>query len=339
MLRLDSLWDDGKKFLGVTNPIIAGAMTWISDSAFTASVSNSGAFGSLAAGNMPPELLDKEIKKTKELTSKPFAVNLITIAPNYKEHLRITANNQVPFIVFAGSFPRRQEIQIAKESGAKVMGFASTESMARRLINHGVDALILEGSEAGGHVGHVSLGILLQQVLFRVNDVPIFTAGGIATGSYMAHLLLMGASGVQLGTFFVMTEECQTHPRLKEAFVRARARDAVATPQISSELKVVAVRALRNLALEEFNHLQIELIEKQKKREISQAEAQYEVENFWVGALRRAVQDGNIENGSVMAGQSVGLVNQIRPLKDALHYLINGAQKELDRVFIKVCGK
>ena len=339
MSLLNGLWDVGKKFLGVSYPIIAGAMTWISDSGFTASVSNSGAFGSLAAGNMPPELLDREIKKTKELTSKPFAVNLITIAPNYKEHLRIAANNQVPFIVFAGSFPHRPEIRIAKESGAKVMGFASTESMARRLINHGVDALILEGSEAGGHVGHVSLGILLQQVLFKVNDVPVFTAGGIATGTYMAHLLLMGASGVQLGTFFVMTEECKTHPKLKQAFVRARARDAVATPQISSELKVVAVRALRNLGLEEFNRLQVELIERQKKKELSQAEAQYEVENFWVGALRRAVLDGDVEYGSVMAGQSVGLVNKIRPLKDALHYLIDDAQKELELVIMKICGR
>jgi enoyl-[acyl-carrier protein] reductase II len=148
----------------------------------------------------------------------------------------------------------------------------------------------------------------------------------------MAHLLLMGASGVQLGTFFVMTEECQTHPRLKEAFIRARARDAVATPQISSDLKVVAVRALRNKGLEEFNRLQIELIEKQKKKKISHKDAQYEVENFWVGALRRAVQDGDVEYGSVMAGQSVGLVNQIRPLREALRYLIDDAEKELVRV-------
>lgn len=339
MPQLDKLWDEGKKFLGVTYPIIAGAMTWISDSHFTASVSNSGAFGSLAAGNMPPELLDIEIKKTKELTSKPFAVNLITIAPNYQEHLKIAANNQVPFIVFAGSFPRRLEIRTAKESGAKIMSFVSTESMARRLINNGVDALILEGSEAGGHVGHVSLGILLQQVLFRIDEVPIFTAGGIATGSYIAHLLLMGAAGVQLGTFFVMTEECQTHPRLKEAFIRARARDAVAAPQISSDLKVVAVRALRNKGLEEFNRLQIKLIEKQKKKEISHIDAQYEVENFWAGALRRAVQEGDVEFGSAMAGQSVGLVNQIRPLREALRFLIDDAENEIAHVSKRLWGK
>lgn len=332
MLELESLWKSGKDFLGVTYPIIAGAMTWISDSRFVAAVSNAGAFGSLAAGNMPPELLDEEIKRVKEFTDKSFAVNLITIAPHYKDHLQVAVSNEVPYIVFAGSFPRRREIQTAKDSGAKVMSFASTESIARHLVDNGVDALILEGSEAGGHVGHVSLGILLQQVLFRVDDVPIFAAGGIASGELITHLLLMGAAGVQLGTFFVLTEECHTHPRLKQAFIRARARDAVATPQISSDLKVVAVRALRNKGLESFNRLQVELIEKRKKKTISHKEAQYQVENFWAGALRQAVVEGDVENGSVMAGQSIGLVDRIRPLSDALDFLVLGAQKELERV-------
>jgi enoyl-[acyl-carrier protein] reductase II len=336
MEKLAKLWQSGKNFLGVRIPIVAGAMTWISDSHFTAAVSNAGAFGCLAAGNMEPGMLNKEIKRTQELTDNPFAVNLITIAPNYKDHLRVATENKVPFIVFAGSFPRAPEVKIAKQSGAKVMAFASTESIAKRLIDTGVDALILEGSEAGGHVGHVSLGILLQQVLFKIDEVPVFVAGGIASGEYVAHLLLMGAAGVQLGTFFVMTEECQTHPRFKEAFVRARARDAVATPQIGSELRVVAVRALRNKALDEFNQLQIDLIQRRKNKEISHAEAQYQVEKFWAGALRQAVNEGDIERGSVMAGQSVGLMNEIRPLKQALQMLINDAEQELAKVSFKL---
>jgi len=287
---------------------------------------------------MPPELLDEEIRQVKSLTEKPFAVNLITIAPHYKNHLKVAAERAVPFIVFAGSFPRRPEIQAAKDSGAKVMAFASTESIANHLIDNGVDALILEGSEAGGHVGHVSLGILLQQVLFKVDEVPVFVAGGIATGEYIAHLLLMGAAGVQLGTFFVMTEECGTHAKFKEAFIRARARDAMSTPQISSELKVVAVRALRNKGMEKFNELQVELIEKRRNKEITHAEAQYEVENYWVGALRKAVKDGDVEFGSLMAGQSIGLVNRVLPLNDALEFLMQGAQKELDRTASKFQG-
>ena len=332
MTDLGTLWERGRKFLGVQYPIIAGAMTWISESRFVSSVSNEGAFGCLAAGNIEPSMLDEEIKKTMDLTDRPFAVNLITIAPNYREHLKVAVKNKVPFIVFAGSFPRRPEISMAKESGAKVLSFASTESLARRLIEMGIDALILEGSEAGGHVGHVSLGILLQQVLFKIHEVPIFVAGGIATGAFITHLLLMGASGVQLGTYFVMTEECRAHPRFKEAFIRARARDAVATPQIGSELRVIAVRALRNKGFERFSDLQIELIQKRKRKELSHTEAQYQVENFWVGALRRAVKEGDVESGSLMAGQSVGLVNKVMPLKEALAHLVIEAEKELDRI-------
>ena len=293
-------------------------------------------FGCLAAGNMEPQLLDREIKKTQELTEKPFAVNLITIAPHYKNHLKAAVKNNVPFIIFAGSYPRKPEIRIAKESGAKVLSFASTESLANRLIDMGVDALILEGSEAGGHVGHVSLGILLQQVLFQVQDVPVFVAGGIATGAYIAHLLLMGAAGVQLGTAFVLTEECRAHPKFKEAFIKARARDAVATPQIGSELKVIAVRALRNRGFDLFSDLQVELIQKRKNKEISHTDAQYQVENYWVGALRRAVQEGDIEFGSLMAGQSAGLVNQIKPLKDVLSGLVKEAEAELEKIKAKV---
>ncbi|RLE04943.1 MAG: hypothetical protein DRI99_03135, partial [Candidatus Aminicenantes bacterium] len=239
---------------------------------------------------------------------------------------------QVPYIIFAGSYPRGPEIKLAKESGARVLSFASTETLARRLIDMGIDALILEGSEAGGHVGHVSLIVLLQQVLFQVQDVPIFVAGGIASGRLIPYFLLMGAAGVQMGTYFVMTEECEAHPRFKEAFIRARARDAVATPQIGSELRVVAVRALRNKGLDKFAELQIELIQKRRRREISHEEAQYQVENFWVGALRRAVQEGDVDYGSLMAGQSVGLVNQVRPLKAALAHLVKEAEEEWQRL-------
>ena len=165
MKLLRSLLNRGQEFLGVEYPIMAGAMTWISTHNLVAAVANAGGFGCLAGGNMPPDLLRDEIRKVQDLTAKPFATNLITIAPNYKQHLEIVAEEKVPFIIFAGSFPRGSEIRLAKESGAKVLALASNESIARRMIKAGVDGLILEGSEAGGHIGHVSLIILLQQVL------------------------------------------------------------------------------------------------------------------------------------------------------------------------------
>jgi len=338
VLILDGLWQKGKDFLGSEVPIIAGAMTWISDGMFVAAVSNAGAFGCLAGGNMEPGLLGAEIARTRDLTDRPFAVNLITIAPNYKKQLDVALQDRVPFIIFGGSFPRKSEIQKAKGRGAKVMAFAPTEALAKHLIRSGVDALILEGSEAGGHIGHVSLGILLQQVLLKVHEVPVFVAGGIATGAYIAHLLLMGAAGVQLGTYFVLTEECGVHTKFKEAFIRAQARDAVATPQVGSELKVVAVRALRNKGLESFLEMQVDLIGKRKRKEISHEEAQFKVEQFWVGALRKAVKDGDVECGSLMAGQSVGLIDRVRPLKEALSLLVDGAEAELVRVRGKLMG-
>jgi len=337
-MELDRLWHKGREFLGVRYPIICGAMTWISDSRLVADVSAEGAFASLAAGNLEPEALRREIEQTRSATDRPFAVNLITIAPRYREHLRLVAEMEIPVVIFAGSFPRAAEIAMVKKAGGKAVCFASSESIARRMIRFGADALILEGSEAGGHIGHVSLIILIQQILFHVDQVPIFVAGGIASGRLIAHLLLMGAAGVQLGTRFVLSRECRVHPAFKEAFVRARARDAVASPAVSSDLHVVPVRAIRNRGTEEFADLQVDLLMRRRRGEISQSEAQHRVEEYWMGALRRAVQDGDVEHGSLMAGQSVGLAHGIQPLGEIVSELISDAGEELDRIHRKLCS-
>ena len=331
-MLIDKFWKRGAEFLGVKYPIISGGMTWISNFELAQAVSKNGAFPVIAGGNMPPELFESEVDKCIEQLHKPFAVNLITIAPNFKKHYEILQNKQVPIVVFAGSFPRKSDIVGMKESGKKTMSFASTNSIAKQQINFGVDALILEGSEAGGHIGHVSLMILLQQVLFEHSEVPIFVAGGIAQGKMIAHLLLMGASGVQLGTKFVMTEECPTHPNLKDAFIKARARQAISTPQYDSKLPVVAVRAIKNKGMEDFGKLQYELLGQLKNNEISREKAQYEVEKYWVGRLRDAVIDGDVDSGSLMAGQSVGLVNKIMPMHQMLEELVNDAELELQRM-------
>lgn len=319
------------EFLGVKYPIISGAMTWISNSKLVRAVSDSGGLGVLAGGNMPVEYLEAEIQRLHDWGVQ-YALNLITIAPNYLAHLDLAIRMKVPILFFAGSFPRKNEVEQARASGAKTICFASTDSIAERMIQYGADALVLEGSEAGGHIGHVSTVVLLQEVLFNYPDIPIFVAGGIATGRMMAHLFLMGAAGVQLGTIFAMAEESPAHANFKERFKKARSREAFATPQYSSSLPVVAVRALKNKGSDEFGKLQLELLQKLQNKQISRVEAQFKVEEYWVGALRKAVVEGDVDYGSLMAGQSVGLVNDIKPTAQIITDLLADAESELQKV-------
>lgn len=326
------LFKRGSDFLGVKYPIISGAMTWVSEPQLVSAVCNAGGFGCLAGGNTPPEIFRKQVEETRKLTKKPFGVNIITIAPAYKQHLELIKELHLPYVIFAGGFPDKAEIKAAKDTGAKVICFASTDSIAHRMVRYGADAIMLEGMEAGGHVGHVSLVVLLQQVLFEINEVPVFVAGGLATGKLCAHMLLMGASGVQLGTRFAMAEECLAHPKFKQKFISANARDAVATPQFDSRLPVVAVRALRNKGYEAFGKLQLSLIKQIDEGTITRNVAQHKVEEYWMGALRKAVQDGDVDYGSLMSGQSVGLVNKSEPVADIINDLVAGIEAETKRV-------
>ncbi len=330
---LTPLMQRGNDFLGTRYPILCGAMTWVSDPKLVAAVCNSGCFGCLAGGNAPAEILRQQILETRALTGKPFAVNLITIAPGYQDQLHMLKEMGCPYIIFAGSFPKEAEVALAKSTGAKVVCFASTVSIAERMIKYGADAIILEGSEAGGHIGHVSSIVLMQQVLFRfAEQLPVFVAGGIATGKMIAHALLMGAAGVQMGTRFVMTEECCAHENFKNAFRHANARDAVATPQFDCRLPVVAVRALRNRGTEDFGKLQLELLRQLEAGTIARQAAQEELERFWMGALRRAAVDGDVTSGSLMAGQSVGLVDKVTTISEMLDEMLTDIENELSRV-------
>ena len=331
-MLIDNFLIKGREFLGSKHPIMCGAMTWISDPKLVSTVGKAGGFGLLAAGNAPVEILKEQIDETTKSDNAPFGVNIITLAPAYKDHLNLICELGCEFVVFAGGIPKRREIQQAKNSGAKVICFASTAPLAHMLIERGADALILEGSEAGGHIGPVALSVLIQQILFEVDSVPIFIAGGIATGRMMAHLLMMGAAGVQMGTRFVMSEECTAHENFKEAFRRARARDAMATPQFDSRLPVIPVRALKNEGSIEFGKLQLELLHKLDNQLMDREQAQFEVERFWVGALKNAAIDGDVAKGSLMAGQSVGLVEQIKPLKGIIDEMIEDAESELQRL-------
>ena len=331
-MLLDKFIKVGQDFLGCKFPIMCGAMTWISDYKLIGALGNAGGFGLLAGGNAPVDVLEKEIIATREYTDKPFGVNLITIAPVYKDQLQLVCDMRCQLVMFAGSIPKDTEIQRVKDIGAKVICFAPTAPLAHRLIKMGADALMIEGVEAGGHIGPVSLTVLLQKILFEIDSVPVFVAGSIATGRMMAHLLMMGATGIQMGTRFVMSKECKAHPEFKKVFQKANARDAVATPQFDSRLPVIPVRALKNKGSKEFLKLQLELIDKLEKKLIDQQQAQYEVENFWVGALRDAAIDGNVQRGSLMAGQSVGLVDKIKPIQGIIDEMVDDAEYELQRL-------
>jgi enoyl-[acyl-carrier protein] reductase II len=331
-MLIDRFFDRGREFLGCRYPIMCGAMTWVSDPKLVTAVGNAGGFGLLAGGNAPLEILEKQIIDTTQLSENPFGINLITLAPVYKEQLDLVCRMNCRFIVFAGGIPKQKEMEQAKEAGAKVICFAPTAPLAHKLIERGANALMLEGSEAGGHIGPVALSVLIQQILFEVENVPIFIAGGIATGRMMGHLLMMGAAGIQMGTRFVMAEECNAHENFKHAFKRARARDATATPQFDSRLPVIPVRALKNEGTIEFGKLQLELLYKLDNLLMEREQAQFEVEKFWVGALRDAVVDGDVQRGSLMAGQSVGLVNRVQPLQEIIGEMVDEAEAELQRL-------
>ena len=337
-MYIEKLMERGAEFLGCRYPIMCGAMTWVSDARLVTAIGKAGGFGLLAGGNSPVDAFEAEVQRTRELSDYPFGVNLITVAPNYKSHLQMVLNAGVDVVVFAGSIPKAKEIEQVKAAGAKVICFAATEALAYKMVMYGADALVLEGSEAGGHIGPVSLTVLLQQILFKINKVPIFVAGGIATGKMMAHMLAMGAAGVQMGTRFVMSKECTAHYKFKEQFIKAKARDAIATPAFDSRLPVIPVRALKNEGTNEFARLQLDLIQKLESSQIDREDAQYEVERFWMGALRNAVIDGDVANGSLMAGQAVGLVDEIMTIEEIMFELVNEGDQALADVKKQLCN-
>jgi enoyl-[acyl-carrier protein] reductase II len=259
---------------------------------------------------MEPPRLAEEIAGTQALTSKPFGVNLITMHPRLDQLVDTCLAAKVSHIVFAGGIPPGTAIKKAKDGGAKVVCFAPALALAKRLIRAGADALVIEGSEAGGHIGPVSLTVLAQEILPHIRDVPVFVAGGIGRGEAILSYLEMGAAGVQLGTRFVCARESIAHPNFKQAFIRGNARDAMPTIQLDENFPVIPVRALQNQGTKRFLEHQAETIRRFQSGELTKEAAQLDIEHFWAGALRRAVMDGDVENGSLMAGQSVGMVTQ-----------------------------
>jgi len=323
--ELDRLWARGREVLGCDLAIMGGAMTWVSERNLVAAISKAGGFGVIASGSMSPDLLSNEIQATQAMTTCPFGVNLITLHPELPELIDVCAAHRVGHVVLAGGIPSNAAINRIKRSGARVFCFAPALGFARKLVRMGVDAIVIEGNEAGGHIGPVSTGVLAQEILPHLDGVPVFVAGGIGRGEAMLAYLEMGASGVQLGTRFVCAHESIAHPRFKRAFICAAARDAVASVQLDPRFPVIPVRALNNSAAERFVDVQRRVIDRFARGELSQKAAQLEIERFWVGALRRAAVDGDIEAGSLMAGQSVGFVTREQSTAEILEELVGQA--------------
>ncbi|WP_111398807.1 NAD(P)H-dependent flavin oxidoreductase [Humitalea rosea] len=315
----------GRDFLGCRYALLGGAMSWVSERNLVAALSNAGAFGVIACGAMDPQRLAAEIAGTQALTTKPFGVNLITMHPQLLELVQVCLEAKVTHIVFAGGIPPGPAIKAAKEGGARVICFTPALSLGKKLVRSGADALVIEGSEAGGHIGPVSLNVLAQEILPHLRDVPIFVAGGIGRGEAILAYLEMGAAGAQLGTRFVTATECIAHARFKQAFIRGNARDAVPTMQIDERFPVIPVRALVNEGTKRFMAHQAAVLQKFQSGELSREAAQLDIEHFWAGALRRAVIDGDVDGGSVMAGQSVGMVTREAPAAEIVAELIDQA--------------
>jgi len=328
--HLDHLWARGRALLGTRTAILGGAMSWVSERNLVAAISNAGGFGVLACGSMPPDLLETEIKATQALTDEPFGVNLITMHPQLDELIDVCLRLKVGHVVLAGGLPSGPSIRRIKDGGAKVLCFAPALALAKKLIRLGVDGLIIEGAEAGGHIGPVATSVLAQEILPAVADqVPVFVAGGIGRGEAIVSYLEMGAAGVQMGTLFVCATESIAHPAFKKAFIKASARDAVPTVQIDPRFPVIPVRALRNKGTEAFENTQRHVIERVRAGDLDQKAGQLEIEHFWAGALRRAVIDGDVETGSLMAGQSVGLVKEEQPTQVIIDTLVTQAEAAL----------
>ena len=306
-------------------------MTWVSERNLVAAISNAGGFGVIASGSMTPERLSEEIAATAKMTSAPFGVNLITLHPQLRGLIEACLDHKVGHIVLAGGLPPGPAMARVRSGGARLVCFAPALAIARKLVRSGAEAIVIEGMEAGGHIGPVSTSVLAQEILPHLTEVPVFVAGGIGRGEAILAFLEMGASGSQLGTRFVCAHESIAHPKFKQAFIRAAARDAVPSVQLDPRFPVIPVRALANEGTRRFVQFQREVVQRFVNGELDQKAAQLEIEHFWAGALRRAVIEGDVENGSVMAGQSVGMVTREQTTREIIEELIDQALDSLER--------
>ncbi|BBJ28769.1 DUF561 domain-containing protein [Athalassotoga saccharophila] len=299
------------EILGIEYPIIQGGMAQVATAKLAAAVSEAGGFGIIAAGGRDPEWLRNEIRKAKELTSKPFGVNVIVYEKMADELVNVIIEEGVTAVTFGAGNPSKY-IEPLKSHGIKVIPVVASEAFAKRLESYGVDMVIAEGMESGGHIGEVTTMVLVPAVVDAV-EIPVIAAGGIARGSQIAASFALGAEGVQIGTRFVATQECEVHVNYKEKILKASTRDTLVTGRVTGH----PVRALRN----PLTNALLKIDERGGKPE--------EVEQLGRGALRAAV-NGDLDKGSFMAGQSAGLVDDIPTVKELMKRLWNETLETID---------
>lgn len=300
--------------LGIEYPIIQGGMAWVATAELAAAVSEAGGLGLIGAGNAPPEVVRNEIHKARALTSKPFGVNVYFLSPYAEKVIEMLIEEKVPVVTTGAGNPGKY-IPRLKEVGTKVLALVSSVNLARRLERAGVDGLVAEGMECGGHIGEIATFPLVPQIVDAV-DVPVVAAGGIYDGRGFVAALALGACGVQMGTRFICAKECKVHPNYKKAIIAARDRSTVVTGRTTGH----PVRVIENALAREF--LEAE----------ARGASKEELEALGAGRLRAAVIDGDIEHGSVMAGQIAAMVKKEETAAEIIQDVMTGAEKVLARL-------
>ncbi len=300
------------ELLDIEYPIIQGGMAWVATGELAGAVSQSGGLGVIGAGNAPAEIIREEIHKVKELTDKPFGVNVMLLSPYVDEVMEVVIEEEVPVVTTGAGNPAKYLDEL-KEVGAKVIPVVASVGLARRLVRYDLDAVIVEGNEAGGHIGQLTTMALVPQVKDAI-DLPVIAAGGIGDGRGIAAALSLGAAGVQMGTRFVCAQECTAHDDYKEAIIKARDRDAVVTARSTGH----PVRNLKNKLTRKMDKLEEEGASKEKLEELG------------VGRLRQAVRKGDTDQGSIMAGQIAGLVEEVEAAEDIINSLVQETEEILE---------
>ena len=299
------------ELLQIEYPIIQGGMAWVAEHHLAAAVSEAGGFGLIGAASAPPEIVREEIRKAKELTDKPFGVNIMLLNPNADEVAKIVVEEGIQAVTTGAGNPEKY-MPMWKEAGVKVIPVVASVAMAKRMERYGADAVVAEGMEAGGHIGNQTTMALIPQIVDAVN-IPVIAAGGIGDGRGVAASFMLGAEGVQMGTRFVVADESIVHDNYKDRIVKAKDIDSVVTGQSTGH----PVRCLRNQMTKEYI---------KKEQEGVPFE---ELERMTLGSLRKAVMHGDILNGTVMAGQIAGLVSKRQSCKEILQEIMTEAEKLL----------